>query len=120
LEARFAELEFAELEFAVIDLETTGWSPGVAAITEIAAVRVRGGRRQGEFASLVNPDVPVPQGIEDLTGISDWMLAAAPMAASWSRTTLRSTSASCVPRARSAAWLGRASPCWTRSCWPGS
>ncbi len=74
----FAGLEFAEAEFAVIDLETTGWSPGVAAITEIAAVRVRGGRRQGEFASLVNPGVPVPPGIEDLTGISDWMLAAAP------------------------------------------
>jgi DNA polymerase-3 subunit epsilon len=73
-----AAQELAELEFAVIDLETTGWSPGVAAITEIAAVRVRGGRRQGEFASLVNPGVPVPPGIEDLTGISDWMLAAAP------------------------------------------
>ena len=73
-----AELGFAELEFAVIDLETTGWSPGVAAITEVAAVRVRGGRRLGEFASLVNPRVPVPPGIEDLTGISDWMLAAAP------------------------------------------
>src|SRR5580692_12254947 len=70
--------ELAELQFAVIDLETTGWSPGVAAITEIAAVRVRGGRRQGEFASLVNPGVPVPPGIEDLTGITDWMLAAAP------------------------------------------
>ena len=70
--------EFAEIEFAVIDLETTGWSPGAAAITEVAAVRVRGGRRQGEFASLVNPGVPVPPGIEDLTGISDWMLAAAP------------------------------------------
>jgi DNA polymerase III subunit epsilon len=69
---------FAGLEFAVIDLETTGWSPGVAAITEVAAVRVRGGRRQGEFASLVNPGIPVPPGIEDLTGISDWMLAAAP------------------------------------------
>jgi DNA polymerase III epsilon subunit family exonuclease len=77
-ELEFAEAGFAELEFAVIDLETTGWSPGVAAITEIAAVRVRGGRRQGEFASLVNPGVPVPPGIEDLTGISDWMLAAAP------------------------------------------
>jgi DNA polymerase-3 subunit epsilon len=76
--AGLAEAGFAELEFAVIDLETTGWSPGVAAITEIAAVRVRGGRRQGEFASLVNPGVPVPPGIEDLTGISDWMLAAAP------------------------------------------
>jgi DNA polymerase III subunit epsilon len=73
-----AGLELAELEFAVIDLETTGWSPGVAAITEIAAVRVRGGRRQGEFASLVNPGVPVPPGIEDLTGISDSMLAVAP------------------------------------------
>jgi DNA polymerase III subunit epsilon len=73
-----AEVEIGGLEFAVIDLETTGWSPGVAAITEIAAVRVRGGRRQGEFASLVNPGVPVPPGIEELTGISDWMLAAAP------------------------------------------
>jgi DNA polymerase-3 subunit epsilon len=77
-EAEFADAEFAEIEFAVIDLETTGWSPRAAAITEIAAVRVRGGRRQGEFASLVNPGVPVPPGIEDLTGISDWMLAAAP------------------------------------------
>src|SRR6516162_3814349 len=77
-ESEVGRLEFAEIEFAVIDLETTGWSPGKAAITEVAAVRVRGGRRQGEFASLVNPGVPVPPGIEDLTGISDWMLAAAP------------------------------------------
>ena len=75
---RPAAPELEELEFAVIDLETTGWSPGTAAITEIAAVRVSDGRRRGEFASLVNPGVPVPPGIEDLTGISDWMLAAAP------------------------------------------
>ena len=67
-----------QLEFAVVDLETTGWSPEAAAITEIGAVRVRGGRRQGEFASLVNPGMPVPPSIEDLTGISDRMLAAAP------------------------------------------
>jgi DNA polymerase III subunit epsilon len=67
-----------ELEFAVVDLETTGWSPEAAAITEIGAVRIRGGRRQGEFASLVNPGVPVPPPIQDLTGISDWMLASAP------------------------------------------
>ena len=70
--------ELAGLEFAVIDLETTGWSPEAAAIMEIAAVRVCGGRRRGEFASLVNPGIAVPPGIEDLTGISDWMLAAAP------------------------------------------
>ena len=73
-----AEVELSQVEFAVVDLETTGWSPEVAAITEIGAVRVRGGQRLGEFASLVNPGVPVPPGIADLTGINDWMLAAAP------------------------------------------
>jgi DNA polymerase-3 subunit epsilon len=73
-----AGLDLAEVEFAVIDLETTGWSPEAAEIIEIAAVRVRGGRRLGEFASLINPGVPVPPGIEDLTGITDWMLASAP------------------------------------------
>jgi len=84
------DVELGCLEFAVVDLETTGWSPGVAAITEIGAVRVRGAGpgggssrrggfvRQGEFASLVNPGMPVPPGIADLTGITDWMLAAAP------------------------------------------
>jgi DNA polymerase III subunit epsilon len=73
-----AQLDLTQVEFAVVDLETTGWSPGTAAITEIGAVRMRGGRRQGEFASLVNPGMPVPPGIADLTGITDWMLAAAP------------------------------------------
>ncbi len=83
------EVELGLLEFAVVDLETTGWSPGAAAITEIGAVRVKGDRkaggsrraefvRQGEFASLVNPGVPVPPSIADLTGINDGMLAAAP------------------------------------------
>jgi DNA polymerase III subunit epsilon len=71
-------LPLGELEFAVVDLETTGWSPEADAITEIGAVRVRGGRCQGEFASLVNPGTPVPPSIEKLTGISDGMLAAAP------------------------------------------
>jgi DNA polymerase III subunit epsilon len=79
-----AEMDLGLLEFAVVDLETTGWSPEQAAITEIGAVRVRAGARrgefvrQGEFASLVNPGTPVPPGIADLTGITDWMLAAAP------------------------------------------
>ena len=81
-----ADVELEHLEFAVVDLETTGWSPDAAAITEIGAVRVRAagssGRgavvRRGEFASLVNPGMPVPPGIAELTGITDWMLAAAP------------------------------------------
>jgi DNA polymerase-3 subunit epsilon len=74
----YGGLPIGELEFAVVDLETTGWSPEAAAIAEIGAVRVRGGLRQGEFASLVNPGMPVPPSIEKLTGISDGMLAAAP------------------------------------------
>jgi len=76
--SRYDSVLLAELEFAVVDLETTGWSPEEAAITEIGAVRVRGGRRQGEFASLVDPGMPVPLGIADLTGITDGMLAGAP------------------------------------------
>jgi DNA polymerase III subunit epsilon len=74
----YGGVPLGELEFAVVDLETTGWSPEAGAITEIGAVRVRGGTRLGEFASLVNPGTPVPPFIEDLTGISDCMLAAAP------------------------------------------
>lgn len=74
-------LPLAETEFAVVDLETTGWSPEEGAITEIGVVRVCGGVRRGEFASLVNPGVPVPQCIEELTGITDWLLAAAPRVA---------------------------------------
>jgi DNA polymerase III subunit epsilon len=73
-----ARLALRETEFAVVDLETTGWSPEDGAITEIGVVRVRGKVRRGEFASLVNPGVPVPPCIEELTGITDWMLAAAP------------------------------------------
>jgi DNA polymerase III subunit epsilon len=72
------EADLGCLEFAVVDLETTGWSPEAASITEIAAVRVTGAVRRGEFASLVNPGVAVPEGIAELTGIRDWMLAAAP------------------------------------------
>ncbi len=44
-----AEVDLELLEFAVVDLETTGWSPEQAAITEIGAVRVRTRGRRGEF-----------------------------------------------------------------------
>jgi len=72
------DVALTDLDFAVVDLETTGWSPEDGAITEIGAVRVRGGVRRGEFASLVNPGTPVPISIEELTGITDWLVAAAP------------------------------------------
>ena len=46
--------------FVVVDLETTGGSPTAAAITEIGAVKVRGGEVLGEFQTLVDPGGPVP------------------------------------------------------------
>lgn len=63
----------------VVDLETTGTSPrNGAGITEIGAVKVRGGERLGEFATLVNPGEPIPPFISVLTGITDAMVAEAP------------------------------------------
>jgi DNA polymerase III subunit epsilon len=67
-----------DLDFTIVDVETTGWAPDEAGITEIGAVRVRGGRAVAEFSSLVNPGRPVPPPITELTGISDQMLATAP------------------------------------------
>jgi len=68
----------AELDYVVVDVETTGFTPGDCGITEIGAVRVRGGNVVAEFTSLVNPGTPVPGPIEELTGIGDAMLAGAP------------------------------------------
>ena len=64
--------------FVVVDLETTGGSPGLNAITEIGAQKVRGGEVIGEFQSLVNPGVPLPPYITVLTGITEMMLMPAP------------------------------------------
>ncbi|MQY02492.1 DEDD exonuclease domain-containing protein [Actinomadura macrotermitis] len=68
----------AGLTFVVVDLETTGGSPADAAITEIGAVKVRGGAVLGEFATLVDPGGPIPPFITALTGITEQMVYAAP------------------------------------------
>ena len=67
---------------AVLDFETTGMSPAMGArATEIAVVLVRGGRIVDRYASLMNSGAWVPPFIEQLTGISNRMLASAPPAA---------------------------------------
>jgi DNA polymerase-3 subunit epsilon len=68
----------AEVTFVVVDLETTGGAPNTCAITEIGAVRVRGGEVLGEFQTLVNPLTDIPPFIAVLTGITDAMVATAP------------------------------------------
>ncbi|MDQ1614641.1 MAG: polymerase subunit epsilon [Actinomycetota bacterium] len=80
VQATFDELGTAlhEVTFVVVDLETTGGSPAACEITEIGAVKVRGGERLGEFQTLVNPGVPIPPFISVLTGITTSMVADAP------------------------------------------
>ncbi len=68
----------ADVTFVVVDLETTGGSPKDSAITEIGAVKVRGGVVLGEFQTLVDPGHEIPPYISVLTGITSMMVAAAP------------------------------------------
>ena len=71
----------AAAPIAVIDFETTGSSPAHGArATEIAAILVQDGRIVGRFQSLMNSGAWVPPFIEQLTGISNEMLADAPPA----------------------------------------
>jgi DNA polymerase III epsilon subunit family exonuclease len=70
----------AQVTFIVLDLETTGASPQQGCgITEIGAIAVRGGEVLGEFSTFVNPQVPLPDYIINLTGITDEMLVDAPL-----------------------------------------
>jgi DNA polymerase-3 subunit epsilon len=64
--------------FVVVDLETTGGTPEGGGITEIGAVKIRGGEELAEFATLVNPGQPVPPYITVLTGITEAMVTPAP------------------------------------------
>ncbi len=68
----------AELDFVIVDVETTGWLPEEARITEIGAVRVSGGQVGSHFCTLVNPGSAIPADITALTGITDAMVGQAP------------------------------------------
>ena len=75
-----ATTALSDTTFVIVDLETTGASPKKgAAITEIGAVKVRSGEHLGNFESFVNPLSPIPEYITQMTGITDLMLAKAPV-----------------------------------------
>ncbi|WP_033437216.1 DEDD exonuclease domain-containing protein [Saccharothrix sp. NRRL B-16314] len=67
-----------EVTFVVFDLETTGGRADGDAITEIGAVKVRGGRVIGEFGTLVDPERGIPPQVVALTGITELMVTGAP------------------------------------------
>ncbi|MCF8406818.1 MAG: hypothetical protein RL262_106 [Bacteroidota bacterium] len=67
------------MEFAVVDIETTGSTPQSAGITEIAIVIHNGVEVTGKYVTLINPRHKIPPFIVNMTGISDEMVAAAPL-----------------------------------------
>ena len=60
--------------FVVFDIETTGFSPLTCKIIEIGAVLVENGKITDRFSTFVNPQVPIPFRIEQLTSINDSMV----------------------------------------------
>ena len=64
--------------FVVFDIETTGLSPKECKITEIGAIKIEHGEITDKFSQLINPGVPIPPNITDLTGITDEMVADKP------------------------------------------
>ncbi|MEN6584213.1 MAG: type I-E CRISPR-associated endoribonuclease Cas2e [Armatimonadota bacterium] len=61
--------------YTVIDIETTGLSPVKDDIIEIGAIRVVNGKIADTFSSLIHSETPISQNIQELTGITNEMLA---------------------------------------------
>jgi len=78
-ETDHAAIDIGETGFVVFDLETTGAKAPPCRITEIGAFRVKCGFVTESFHTLVNPQTSIPPFITSLTGISDAMVADAPL-----------------------------------------
>ena len=73
---------------AFVDLETTGTTAVRDRVTEVAIVRVVEGEVVEEWSTLVDPECPIPEEIQALTGITDAMVRGAPTFARISREVL--------------------------------
>ena len=67
-----------DASYVVFDIETTGFHPFKNKIIEIGAVKVENGVITDKFSTFVNPKVPIPFQITQLTSITDQMVMGAP------------------------------------------
>src|SRR5437764_4645810 len=74
-----ADLLLEDAAYVVVDLETTGLRPGSSQICEIGAVKIEGLEIADEFATLVDPRVPLGATITAITGLTDQQLRGAPV-----------------------------------------
>ncbi len=65
--------------FAVVDIETTGGAASSNGITEIAIILHNGINIEGKYVTLINPQKPIQKYVQTLTGITDEMVANAPL-----------------------------------------
>ena len=72
------ETPLTDVTFCVVDLETTGTSAADCSITEVGAVKLRGGECLGTFQTLVDPGTSIPPSITVLTGITQAMVIDTP------------------------------------------
>jgi DNA polymerase-3 subunit epsilon len=65
--------------YAIVDIETTGTHASGNGITEIAVILHNGKEIEGKFQTLINPQAPIPKYVSTLTGITNQMVADAPV-----------------------------------------
>ncbi|MDG1332556.1 MAG: exonuclease domain-containing protein [Crocinitomicaceae bacterium] len=66
------------MNYAIVDIETTGGSPKSSKITEIAIYKHDGKEVIDEYVTLIDPEMPIPPFIVNLTGINDAMVKDSP------------------------------------------
>jgi len=73
----FEHTPIRAIPFVALDLETTGFAPPVAKVTEVAMIAITGDNEES-FQTLIDPGVPIPAEIVKLTGITDEMVKGKP------------------------------------------